>query len=65
MKSCKSAFYFRVFVNEKRKRTSNIIAKPKDLEYKFWNWKEIWNMNLLRNNRIHKANFIFFTKQKT
>ena len=35
MKSCKSAFYFRVFVNEKRKRTLNIIAKPKDLEYKF------------------------------
>ena len=35
MKSCKSAFYFRVFVTEKRKRTSNIIAKPKDLEYKF------------------------------
>ena len=35
MKVVNLRFYFRVFVNEKRKCTSNITTKPKDLVNNF------------------------------
>ena len=35
MKVVNLRFYFCVFVNEKRKCTSNVTVKPKDLVYNF------------------------------